>query len=206
MLDILFLAFGLGREKAQQNYAAREVHRMINDEDNMRMEFFADQRKSGKDCFNLFGQPDWISGDKFSWKNALKMLDLVEEGYFPYGLPFKCPIEDKELKFFEIQDLPYKIIPACEGYVDLYLKLSDVEKYVGNRRGVVWRRYREMTYDQKDMFHSGKVTIGVPYGQGGCAPSQLMTIQEARDFMANTMEKRFQKYWKELKDFHRRKY
>lgn len=113
------------------------------------------------------------------------------------------PITDQTLQKSKLDGFDYKIIPTASGkYADLYLKLSDVEKYIVHRNssGNYYRpsMYEQMPQEIRNLFYTGKVTIGVPFGQDGYIPSQVMTIPEAREFMSRKMEERFQKYWKSI--------
>jgi len=104
----------------------------------------------------------------------------------------------------KLDGFDYKTVPTTSGkYADLYLKLSDVEKYIAHRNssGNYYRpsMYEQMPQEIRNLFYTGKVTIGVPFGQDGYIPSQVMTIPEAREFMSNKMEERFQKYWERIR-------
>lgn len=201
IFEALFLAFTLGSESAERKTAAIKAKSMMNDQETMRREFFAKSRKWQEDMFTLFGTELIASGRDFHWQEALEKLTLLEEGYFPYALTFELPITDQALQKSKLDGFDYKIVPtASERYADLYLKLSDVEKYIVHRNssGNYYRpsMYEQMPQEIRNLFYAGKVTIGVPFGQDGCIPSQVMTIPEAREFMRDKMEERFQKYWK----------
>lgn len=168
-----------------------------------RTEFFAKCRKWQEDMFTLFGTEQLASGKDFHWHEALEKLDLLEEGYFPYSHTFELPITDQTLQKSKLDGFDYKIIPTASGkYANLYLKLSDVEKYIVHRNssGNYYRpsMYEQMPQEIRNLFYTGKVTIGVPFGQDGYIHSQVMTIPEAREFMSRKMEERFQKYWKSI--------
>ncbi len=168
-----------------------------------RTEFFAKSRQWQEDMFTLFGTEQLASGKDFHWHEALEKLDLLEEGYFPYALTFEPPITDQALEKSKLDGFECKIVPAASGkYADLYLKLSDVEKYIVHRNssGNYYRpsMYEQMPQEIRNLFYAGKVTIGVPFGQDGYIPTQVMTIPEAREFMSAKMEERFQEYWKSI--------
>lgn len=201
IFEALFLAFTLGSECSEKSTAALKASRMLNDKETMRKNFFRDQRRFQQDKFSLFGVVGTTSGKDHQWRDALEKLALLEEGYFPYALTFELPITDQALQKSKLDGFDYKIVPtASERYADLYLKLSDVEKYIVHRNssGNYYRpsMYEQMPQEIRNLFYAGKVTIGVPFGQDGCIPSQVMTIPEAREFMRDKMEERFQKYWK----------
>lgn len=153
--------------------------------------------------FTLLGTELIASGKDFHWQEALEKLALLEEGYFPYSQTFELPITDQALQKSKLYGFDCKIVPtASEKYADLYLKLSDVEKYIAHRNGN-GNYYRPSMYEQmpqeiRNLFYAGKVTIGVPFGQDGYVPSQVMTIPEVREFMRDKMEERLQKYWKSI--------
>ncbi len=162
------------------------------------MSFFAKSRKWQEDMFTLFGTEQLASGKDFHWKEALEKLALLEEGYFPYSHTFELPITDQALEKSKLDGFDCKIIPTENGkYADLYLKLSDVEKYIAhrNRSGNYYRpsMYEQIPQEIRNLFYAGKVTIGIPFGQDGYVPCQVMTISEAREFMSRKMEERFQK-------------
>lgn len=198
IFEALFLAFTLGSESAERKTAAIKAKSMMNDQETMRREFFAKSRKWQEDMFTLFGTEQLASGKDFHWQEALEKLALLEEGYFPYSLTFELPITDQALEKSKLDGFDCKIVPtASEKYADLYLKLSDVEKYIVHRNssGNYYRLsiYEEIPQEIRSLFYDGKVTIGVPFGQDGYIPSQVMTISEAREFMRDKMEERFQK-------------
>ena len=204
MLDFIILALALANEKGQQNYAARETKRMLNDQETMRREFFAKSRKWQEDMFTLFGTERFASGRDFHWQEALEKLALLEEGYFPYGMFYKYPLLEEELKKYHMFGFAYKTVPRASGkYADLYLKLSDVEKYIVhcNSNGNYYRPsiYEEVPQEIRNLFYAGKVTIGVPFRQDDYMPCQAMTIPEAREFMSRKMEERFQKYYENMR-------
>lgn len=198
IFEVLFLAFTLGSESAERKIAAIKAKSMMNDQETMRREFFAKSRKWQEDMFTLFGTEQLASGKDFHWQEALEKLALLEEGYFPYSLTIELPITDQALQKSKLDGFDCKIVPtASEKYADLYLKLSDVEKYIAHRNssGNYYRPsiYEEIPQEIRNLFYAGKVTIGVPFGQDGYIPSQAMTIPEAREFMRDKMEERFQK-------------
>lgn len=204
IFEALFLAFTLGSENAKKNTATVEVRRMLNDEETMRTEFFAKSRKWQEDMFTLFGTEQLASGKDFQWQEALEKLDLLEEGYFPYSMFLKYPLSEEELKKYHMFGFEYKTVPIASGdYADLYLKLSDVEKYIVHRNSsgnyYMPSKYEQMPQEIRNLFYDGKVTIGVPFGQDGYIPSQVMTIPEAREFMSCKMEERFQKYYEKMR-------
>lgn len=198
IFEALFLAFTLGSENAERKTAAIKAKSMMNDQETMRREFFAKSRKWQEDMFTLFGTELIASGKDFHWHEALEKLALLEEGYFPYSLTFELPITNQALEKSKLDGFDCKIVPTASGkYADLYLKLSDVEKYIAHRNssGNYYRPsiYEEIPQEIRSLFYDGKVTIGVPFGQDGYIPSQVMTIPEAREFMRDKMEERFQK-------------
>jgi hypothetical protein len=198
IFEALFLAFTLGNESAERKTAAIKAKSMMNDQETMRREFFAKSRKWQEDMFTLFGTELIASGKDFHWHEALEKLALLEEGYFPYSLTFELPITNQALEKSKLDGFDCKIVPTASGkYADLYLKLSDVEKYIAHRNssGNYYRPsiYEEIPQEIRSLFYDGKVTIGVPFGQDGYIPSQVMTIPEAREFMRDKMEERFQK-------------
>lgn len=204
LFESLFLAFTLGGESAERKTAEIKAKQMTNDADTMRREFFAKSRKWQEDMFTLFGTEQLASGKDFHWHEALEKLALLEEGYFPYALTFELPITDQKLQKSRLDGFQYKIVPtASDKYADLYLKLSDVEKYIvyRNSSGNYYKpsMYEQMPQEIRNLFYAGKVTIGVPFGQDGNIPCQAMTIPEAREFMSNKMEERFQKYWERMR-------
>lgn len=204
IFEALFLAFTLGSENAKKNAAAVEVRRMLNDKEMMRTEFFAKSRKWQEDMFTLFGTEQLASGEKFQWQEALEELALLEEGYFPYSHTFKLPITDQALQKSKLDGFECKIVPTTSGeYADLYLKLSDVEKYIVHRNSsgnyYMPSIYEQMPQEIRNLFYDGKVTIGIPFGQDGHISSQVMTIPEAREFMSRKMEERFQKYYEKMR-------
>ena len=169
-----------------------------------RTEFFAKSRKWQEDMFTLFSTEQLASGKDFHWQEALEKLALLEEGYFPYSLTFELPITDQALEKSKLDGFDCKIVPTeSNKYADLYLKLSDMEKYIAhrNRSGNYYRpsMYEQMPQEIRNLFYTGKVTIGVPFGQDGYVPCQAMTIPEAREFMSRKMEERFQKYWERIR-------
>lgn len=219
IFEALFLAFALGSEKAQQNAAARQVERWRNDIELQRNEFFMKRKRWQEDKFTLFGEVGSISaakwevlevnrlGHSLQWHAALEKLAILEEGYFPYTTVIRqrTSTSEKTIKLnqYELEKCHYKIEensmidnkPCSFGY----LALSDVENYINFRKNIGGFCfpciYEQIPQEIRSMFYSGKVTIGIPYGQEGITPCQIMTIQEARDFMSNTMEERFQKHW-----------
>lgn len=198
IFEALFLAFTLGNESAERKTAAIKAKSVMNDQETMRREFFAKSRKWQEDMFTLFGTELIASGKDFHWHEALEKLALLEEGYFPYSLTFELPITNQALEKSKLDGFDCKIVPTASGkYADLYLKLSDVEKYIAHRNssGNYYRPsiYEEIPQEIRSLFYDGKVTIGVPFGQDGYIPSQVMTIPEAREFMRDKMEERFQK-------------
>lgn len=198
IFEALFLAFTLGSENAERKTAAIKAKSMMNDQETMRREFFAKSRKWQEDMFTLFGTELIASGKDFHWHEALEKLALLEEGYFPYSLTFELHITNQALEKSKLDGFDCKIVPTASGkYADLYLKLSDVEKYIAHRNssGNYYRPsiYEEIPQEIRSLFYDGKVTIGVPFGQDGYIPSQVMTIPEAREFMRDKMEERFQK-------------
>ena len=200
IFEALFLAFTLGSESAERKTAAIKAKSMMNDQETMRREFFTKSRKWQEDMFTLFGTEQLASGKDFHWQEALEKLALLEEGYFPYALTFELPITDQALQKSKLDSFDYKIVPTASGkYADLYLELADVEKYIVHRNssGNYYRpsMYEQMPQEIRNLFYAGKVTIGVPFGQGGYIPSQVMTFQQAREFMSGVMEKRFERYW-----------
>lgn len=204
IFEALFLAFTLGSESAERKTAAIKAKSMMNDQETMRREFFAKCRKWQEDMFTLFGTEQLASGKDFHWREALEKLALLEEGYFPYSHTFELPITDQTLQKSKLDGFDYKIIPTASGkYADLYLKLSDVEKYIVHRNssGNYYRpsMYEQMPQEIRNLFYTGKVTIGVPFGQDGYIDSQAMTIPEAREFMSRKMEERFQKYFERMR-------
>lgn len=160
---------------------------------------FSEYCQQNTAVFTLFGTEQIASGKDFRWKEALEKLALLEEGYFPYSLTFELPITGQALEKSKLDGFDYKIVPTESGkYADLYLKLSDVEKYIThrNRSGNYYRpsMYEQMPQEIRCLFYAGKVTIGVPFGQDGYIPCQVMTIQEAREFMSRKMEERYRRY------------
>ena len=201
--ELLCLLCVFGGGNIKQHSAAMEGYRMADNVNTRRTEFFATSRKWKEDMFTLFGTEQLASGKDFHWHEALEKLDLLEEGYFPYSHTFELPVTDQTLQKSKLDGFDCKIVPTESGkYVDLYLKLSDVEKYIVHRNssGNYYRpsMYEQMPQEIRNLFYAGKVTIGVPFGQDGYIPSQAMTIPEAREFMRDKMEQRFQKYLKSI--------
>lgn len=204
IFEALFLAFTLGNECSEKSTAALKASRMLNDKETMRKNFFRDQRRFQQDKFSLFGVVGTTSGKDHQWRDALEKLALLEEGYFPYALTFELPITDQALQKSKLDGFDYKIVPTASGkYADLYLELADVEKYIvhRNRSGNYYRPsiYEQMPQEIRNLFYAGKVTIGIPFGQDGYVPCQVMTISEAREFMSRKMEERFQQYYKTMR-------
>lgn len=204
IFEALFLAFTLGNESAERKTATIKAKAMMNDEETMRREFFAKSRKWQEDMFTMFGTEQLASGKDFHWHEALEKLDLLEEGYFPYSQTFELPITEQTLQKYKLDGFGYKTVPTASGKcADLYLKLSDVEKFIVHRNsnGNYYRpsMYEQMPQEIRNLFYAGKVTIGVPFGQDGYIPSQVMTIPEAREFMSRKMEERFQKYYEKMR-------
>lgn len=199
IFDWLYLAFTLGKESTDRKNAAIEAKRMINDAELMRKEFFAKSRKHKADMFMLFGKPG-ERGKSHQWHEAQKKIELLEDGYFPYSsIMMEYPITDEDLEKSKLKNFQYKIVPtASEKYVDIYLKLTDVEAYIVLRNSTYHYRpsiYEEIPMEVRKLFYEGKVTIGIPFAQVDSTPCQVMTIQEAKEYMRTTMENRFQKYW-----------
>ena len=198
ILELLFLAFALGSEKAEQNAAALQVQRWNKDVDRQRKEFFAKQKKWGNDRFLFMGEVGSYDGKEYSWKDVLEKLDLIEEGYwFEHGT-MKLPITDECMKERSMDGLQWKfVLCSVSDYVNYYLKLTDIEKHIAyrNSNGVHWKHsmYEDYIPDLRNLVYNGKVTIGVPFCAPDSEPCRVMTIQEARDFMNNKMEERFQK-------------
>lgn len=204
LCESIYLLLTIGGEWINHQAAIVEASRMLNDKETMRKNFFDNQRRLQQDKFTLFGAVGTTSGKDHQWREALEKLALLEEGYFPYALTFELPITDQALQKSKLDGFDYKIVPtANERYADLYLKLSDVEKYIVHRNssGNYYRpsMYEQMPQEIRNLFYAGKVTIGVPFGQDGYVPSQVMTIPEAREFMSRKMEDRFEDYWKTMK-------
>lgn len=197
--ELLCLLCVFGGGNIKQHSAATEGYYMTDSINTRRTEFFAKSRKWQEDMFTLFGTEQLASGKDFHWQEALEKLALLEEGYFPYSQTFELPITDQALQKSKLDGFDYKIVPTASGKcADLYLKLSDVEKYIAHRNssGNYYRpsMYEQMPQEIRNLFYAGKVTIGVPFGQDGYIPFQAMTIPEARKFMSRKMEERFQKY------------
>ncbi len=204
LCESIYLLLTIGGEKINHQAAIAEASRMMNDKETMRKNFFHDQRRFQQDKFTLFGAVGTTSGKDHQWREALEKLTLLEEGYFPYALTFELPITDQALQKSKLDGFDYKIVPTASGkYADLYLKLADVEKYIVHRNssGNYYRpsMYEQMPQEIRNLFYAGKVTIGIPFGQDGYVPSQVMTIPEAREFMNNKMENRFEDYWKTMR-------
>lgn len=160
---------------------------------------FSEYCQQNTAVFTLFGTEQIASGKDFRWKEALEKLALLEEGYFPYSMFFKYPLLEEELNKYHMSGFAYKVVPTADGdRADLYLKLSDVENYIVRRNssGSYYRpsMYEQMPQEIRSLFYAGKVTIGVPFGQDGYIPCQVMTIQEAREFMSRKMEERYRRY------------
>lgn len=199
ILDALFLAFTLGSEKSKEQTAAMEAKRIMRDETDQRNKFFADQRKWQEDKFTLFGAVGSSSGYDFQWREAFEKLALLDDGFWPYAMTFKYPISIEDLQRSKLDGFQYKVIQNGD-YAELYLKLSDVEKYIvyRNSTGHYYKcsLYEEICPEVRELFYNGKVTIGIPFGQSGTVPCQSMTIQEAKEFVQTVMENRFQQHWK----------
>ena len=177
---------------------------MMNDKETMRKNFFHDQRRFQQDKFTLFGAVGTTSGKDHQWREATEILDRLEAGYFPYSWTFRYPVVTEDLKKCKLENFDYKIVPQDNGgYAELFLKLSDVEKYISYRNGsgnyYIPSMYERMPPEIRSLLYAGKVTIGIPFGQDGYVPSQVMTIPEAREFMNNKMENRFEDYWKTMR-------
>lgn len=198
IFDWLYLALALGSESSERKTAEMKAKQMLNDAELMRKEFFEKSRKYKEDTFMLFGKPN-DRGKVHQWHEALEKLELLQDSYFPYSIVMENPISDEVLEKNNLKNLQYKIVPTVsEKYVDIYLKLTDVEPYIVRRNSTY--HYRPSIYEQipsevRNLFNEGKVTIGIPFGQADSTPCQVMTIQEAKVFMSTIMENRFQKYW-----------
>ena len=198
IFEALFLAFTLGSESAEKSTAALKASRMLNDTETMRKNFFHEQRRLQQDKFTLFGAVGTTSGKDHQWREATEILDRLEAGYFPYSWTFHYPITDEDLIKCKLENFDYKIVPQDNGeYAELFLKLSDIEDYIAyrNSNGRYFMRsmYEEIPQEIRSLLYDGKITIGVPFGQDGYIPCQIMTFQQAREFMNNKMEERFQK-------------
>lgn len=197
ILEALFLAFTLGKESSERSAAARQVEEWKNDTELQRKEFFAYKKRWGEDKFLLFGHIGNTDGRVYRWEDAEKQLDLLEEGYFPYPFGMEMPITKETLRKYSLEKSKFKTVPVSDGMAFLYIKLSDVEKYITYRNSK-GRYYKcsiceEIPAEIRNWFYEGKVTIGVPYGHGlgGSMPCQVMTFQEAREFMKARMEELF---------------
>ena len=184
----------------------RQIERHKKEVEFQREQFLSESRKWGEDKFTLFGTEEISSGKDFSWREALEKLALLEEGYFPYRTSISPTESTSEktirLNQYALEKCHYKIEststinnkPCSFGY----LALSDVENYISFRKSIggFYRPsiYEEVPQEIRNLFYAGKVTIGVPFGQDGHIPCQVMTIPEAREFMKRKMEERFQKY------------
>lgn len=206
LFESLWLLLTLGKEKAQQAAAARQVQEWKNDIDLQRKEFFVYKKKWGEDIFTLFGQIGSTGGRDHRWNEAKEKLDLLEEGYFPYPMGIRLPITDESLCKYKLEKSQYKIVPNDRNnYAELYMALSSVEDYIDyrNRTGNYYKLSicEEIPKEIRKLFYDGKTTIGVPYGHGlgQPVPCQAMTFREAREFMQDRMEERFQKYWENMK-------
>lgn len=202
IFDWLYLAFALGSESAERKTAEMKAKQMLNDAELMRKEFFAKSRKYKEDLFMLFGKPD-DRGKDHQWHEAMEKLDLLQDGYFPYSIMMEYPITDEVLEKYKLKNFQYKLVPtASEKYVDIYLKLTDVEQYIALRNSTYHYRpsiYEEIPLEVRNLFHEGKVTIGIPFAQADSTPCQVKTISEAKEFMSTIMENRFQKYWTRMR-------
>jgi len=202
IFDWLYLAVALGSESAERKTAEMKAKQMLNDAELMRKEFFGNSRKHKEDVFMLFGKPD-DKGKDLQWHEAQEKLELLQDGYFPYSIVMEYPITDEAMEKDNLKNLQYKIVPTVsEKYVDIYLKLTDVEPYIVRRNS--FYHYRPSIYEQipsevRNLFNEGKVTIGIPFGQADRTYCQVMTIQEAKEFMSTIMENRFQKYWARMR-------
>lgn len=177
----------------------RQIEQQEKEVELQREQFLSESRKWQEDMFTLFSTEGISSGKDFHWHEALEKLALLEEGYFPYSQTFELPITDQALQKSKLDGFECKIVPTANGkYADLYLKLADVEKYIVHRNssGNYYRPsiYEQMPQEIRSLFYAGKVTIGVPFGQDGHIPCQVMTIPEAREFMRNKMEERYRRY------------
>ena len=203
IFEILYLLFTHGSKKAKEDIAAREAKRMLRDETAMRKEFFARKRRYQEDKFTLFGEVGNTNGKDHQWHEALEILDRLESGYFPYSWTFHYPLSNEDLKKSKIKNFNYKVVPKESGdYADIYLKLSDVEDFItyrnSNGRYFMRSTFEEIPQEIRKLLYDGKITIGIPYGQDGNVSCQVMTLQEAREFMQNTMKRRFQNYYKNI--------
>ncbi len=167
---------------------------------------FAEYCQQNTAVFTLFGTEQLASGKDFHWQEALEKLALLEEGYFPYNTSIRPTESSSEktirLNKYELEECHYKIEstsminnkPCSFGY----LALSDVENYINFRKSIGGfykpSIYEQMPQEIRNLFYDGKVTIGIPFGQDGYVPCQVMTIQEAREFMSRKMEERYRKY------------
>jgi len=167
---------------------------------------FAEYCQQNTAVFTLFGTEQLASGKDFRWQEALEKLALLEEGYFPYSTSIRPTESSSEktirLNKYELEECHYKIEstsminnkPCSFGY----LALSDVENYINFRKSIggFYRPsiYEEVPQEIRSLFYDGKVTIGIPFGQDGYVPCQVMTIQEAREFMSRKMEERYRRY------------
>lgn len=191
IFEALFLAFTLGKEKAQCSVANQQIHQWKNDTDIQRKRFFADQKKWKKDTF-AFGD----SLNDLQWSRILELLDLIDKGYFPVS----CVINNNdksEIRHYGLEKYVYKTILNTDNLVSIYLKLSDAKIYF--EHGGTCRKW--LGCDGKfhssamtqifDLLNNGKVKIGLPFGEGG--ELKIMTTNEARKYMKDVMEERFQK-------------
>lgn len=206
MLDGLFFgaiwASILGSENAQRKAAQREVQRMMRDEELQRSRFFEDEKRWRRDGF-AFG--DGLN--TMQWNKILKLLDLIDDGYFPVCNLININNSEQEIKLYHLENYDLKKIHETPELVRVYMKLSDAEDYFN--RGYSCSDWicpdrvffkQLMSWDHvRELLESGKVLIGLPFGSG--TEPKPMTTAEAREFMQTVMEERFQEHWRKHRDF-----
>ena len=194
IFESLFLAFTLGSQYGQEQTAAMEVRRKENDESFQRQRFFDDQKKWQADKFSFCGKMNDLQ-----WNRILELLDLIDEGYFPASYIIDINSREKALQCYGLENYSYKEVPFGGALACIYLKMSDAMDYF--EHGGSCRDWTgcDGTYHQavmswepvRELLEQGKVIIGLPFGKD--SEPQTMTTAEARIFMENIMEERFQK-------------
>ena len=191
IFESLFLALTFGKEKAQRSAANQQIRQWKDDSDMQRKNFFADQKKWKKDVF-AFG--DTLNG--LQWKRILELLDLIDKGYFPVSCVIN-PNDKSEIQHYGLEKYTYKTFPNTGNLVSVYLKMSDAKNYFEhgntcrNWIGCDGKFHSSAMTQIFDLLNNGKVKIGLPFGESN--ELKIMTTNEARKYMEDVMEERFQK-------------
>lgn len=207
LFDSLFLLFSLGSERGRAVSAAKQVEQWKNDEDRQRREFLEEHRRWQKDKFCFCADVGSNLGNEYSQRIILEKLKLIEAGYSPYGeivniqdaSPYSLWLRAKQFEHKLVRDTP------SSPFVHFHVKLTDMEAFIENEykfTGV--NPYHSLdtakiSPEIRSLWKERKVTIGIPMLSEGYGLCQIMTTNEARIFMDNVLEERFQKYWKSVK-------